>query len=147
MMKKYKIKNKQRVADNFKLWEQNNPDKLRQYGRNHRAKSHKITDIEWQDCKQYFNYECAYCGMTEEEHKEKYKQQLHKEHVIYNGANDLSNCVPSCRTCNSEKHTTDWNLWYNENNPKYSQQRYDKITKWLECDYKKYIKQQNDKIA
>jgi hypothetical protein len=54
---------------------------------------HEITKQEWEQCKKYFNYSCAYCGISEKESKEKYKNKLHKEHVIHKGENDLSNCI------------------------------------------------------
>jgi len=27
-------------------------------------KKHKISNKEWLDCKKYFNYQCAYCGIS-----------------------------------------------------------------------------------
>jgi len=53
--------------------------------------------------------------------------------------NDLSNCVPSCKQCNSQKHTDSLEEWYNEDNIKYSKRRFNRIHKWLDGDYKKYI--------
>lgn len=140
-MKKYRSENLERMQETYKEWEQNNKDKLKEYNKNRLHKNHRISDKEWIACKQYFNLECAYCGMTEEEHKQiSNNHQLHREHAIFNGANDLSNCVPSCRSCNSEKHTTDWNIWYDKNNLKFDQNRYEKILKWLNEDHKQHMK-------
>lgn len=96
-------------------------------------------------CLEYFNNCCAYCGMTLEEHKDKYNQNLHKEHVTSCGRNDLKNCVPSCKVCNSEKSTTSFNDWYNIKNIKYSKDRYMKICKWIKEDCKLYIKNKRTK--
>lgn len=124
-----------RESGKLKEWQKKHKDKLAQYRNNHRK--HEITEKEWKSCKKYFNYSCAYCGMTEEEHKKRYRQQLHKEHVDHEGANDLSNCIPACKNCNSSKHDQNFNDWY-LNNANYNEYRYNKIIKWLNEDYKKY---------
>ncbi|MFA6778074.1 MAG: HNH endonuclease [Bacilli bacterium] len=130
----------------FKEYFKNNPDKAREYNKNRQQKNHKISKKEWELCLKYFNNQCAYCGMTLEEHKEKFNQQLHKEHVIHNGANDLSNCVPSCRNCNSYKWEHDFEEWYKKQTF-FTQEKYNKIIKWLTEDYKKYIKLREDNIS
>lgn len=122
----------------FRAYRKNNPDKFKIYSGRH--KDHDINKHEWDSCKQYFNYECAYCGMAEQEAKERYNNFLHKEHVDCNGNSDLSNCVPACKQCNSEKHTFELDDWYREENDKYSIDRYNKIIKWLQSDHKNYIK-------
>lgn len=119
-----------------KSWQRNNKDKLLEYKMNRGNKFHKISTKEWSYCKEYFNYECAYCGMHESVHKQAYKQQLHKEHVIHDGRNDIKNCIPSCRVCNSSKHTSTLSEWYNINNPNYTRERYLKIYEWLRYDCK-----------
>ncbi|MDD2495986.1 MAG: HNH endonuclease, partial [Tissierellia bacterium] len=115
-----------------------------------KAKEHKISDKEWDDCKFYFNHRCAYCGMPIEEHfifrRGKWRWiDFHKEHVIDQGRNDIKNTVPSCQTCNSSKHTSSLNSWYNKNNPNYTYERYHKIYTWLRYDYKKFIKKKKPK--
>lgn len=105
------------------------------YGKTRQLKQHTITREEWEKCLYYFGNSCAYCGMTTEEHKSIFKQQLHKEHVIHNGTNDLSNCIPSCKICNSYKWEFLIDEWYNKDNPKYTNERYEKIIKWLKEDY------------
>ncbi|WP_137743377.1 HNH endonuclease [Robertmurraya siralis] len=98
--------------------------------------SHDISKEEWENCKKYFNYSCAYCGLSEEKHREIANQDLHKEHVDHLGSNDLSNCVPSCRKCNSSKWAKLFEEWYTNENPIYDDMRYYRILKWLEEDYK-----------
>ena len=107
---------------------------------------HKISEKEWKSCLEYFNNECAYCGMTLEDHLKLYKQQLHKEHKNHDGGNDLSNCVPSCRSCNSKKHDKIFDNWYNKSNPNYTLKRYRKIHKWLNEDYKLYLVEKKQKV-
>jgi len=116
-----------------------NKDKFKKYREDRQHKHHDITNDEWESCKQYFNNECAYCGISEQKAKEEQDQYLHKEHVEHNGANDLSNCVPSCRVCNSRKWQHDLEFWYREGwCPNYSKERLDKIYKWLDEDYLKF---------
>lgn len=119
-----------------KDWRGRNKDKLYGYGKNHR--NHILNNNEWKSCKNYFNYRCAYCGLSEEEHKQMYNQQLHKEHVYPKGNNDLSNCVPACKSCNSLKSNIEFEVWYKEGNERFSEERLHRITQWLESDYKIY---------
>lgn len=139
--KEFREANKEHVREYQRKYQKENRDKYKIYRKQkvlHR--NHRITKQEWEACKAYFNYSCAYCGMTENEHKALHNEQLHKEHVIHNGANDLSNCVPACKHCNSQKWEYSLDEWYNENNKVFSKERLDKINKWLKEDYKKYIK-------
>lgn len=125
-------------------------EKLKQYNNNRREKNHNINAEEWQACKDYFDNCCAYCGFPIEDHKIRRKGEfinidLHKEHVILDGKNDLRNCVPSCQQCNSEKSIHSLNNWYNPDNPKYTYERYHKIYMWLRYDHKKYIQKKKPK--
>lgn len=63
---------------------------------------------------------------------------LHKEHVEDEGANDLSNCVPSCGNCNSQKWKYDFKEWY-KSQEFYDERRYNLIITWIGEDFKKYI--------
>lgn len=132
-----------RIKGTRRKWRQNNPDKLRDYGKNHR--NHDITQKEWDACRLYFDYRCAYCGLTYEDHYEKEGTDLHKEHVIHTGRNDLKNCIPSCKSCNSHKWEFTLNEWYNPNNPRYLRERYLKIYQWMRYDCLKYIEKKKPK--
>jgi hypothetical protein len=63
---------------------------------------------------------------------------FHKEHVLHDGANDLSNCIPSCKTCNSSKHTENLEVWYTKDKSIFSKDRLNRIHKWLNEDWKLY---------
>lgn len=140
------LSRRRREEGKTKEWQQNNPDKLKEYRIKYATnKKHKITKKEWENCKRYFADSCAYCGITYDQHKEKLGTDLHKEHAINNGANDLSNCLPSCMSCNSEKHYHDYTEWYTEDNSKFSMKRLSKILEWLTEDYKKYINKKIDR--
>jgi hypothetical protein len=138
---------KRRAEGHYKKWQQDNPDKLKQYRINKMNATHNISKTEWSNCKDYFNNECAYCGKHIDNHYVTWngklkKTDFHKEHVDHLGKNDLSNCIPSCKDCNSSKWTFTFEEWYSKENKDYnyfSQERLDKINKWLKEDYKKYI--------
>lgn len=99
-------------------------------------KKHDISKEEWNDCKEYFNHSCAYCGVHVNLHYRNYKGtlqkiDLHKEHVDHNGANDITNCIPSCINCNSQKWTFTLEEWYNDSNENYTYERLNKIKTWI----------------
>jgi hypothetical protein len=149
-MKEYKLRNPERWKAYVKQYIKNHPEKAKIYGIKHREKQHRITKEEWYNCKLYFNFRCVYCGLPIEEHwilrnGELMLMDLHKDHAIDDGKDNLSNCLPSCNSCNSEKHTKTLNEWYNKDNPKYTYERYHRICEWLHYDYKKYIRKRKPK--
>lgn len=120
-------------------WQKENKDKLIKYRLHREAnKKHEITKEEWVECKTYFNNSCCYCGFTEEEHRKTHNQDLHKDHLDHAGANDLSNCVPACKSCNSKKRDYPVEQFYERHN--IDKERIVKINKWLSEDYKQFIK-------
>ena len=139
---KKKQSKEQREDGYFKNWQDNNKEKIKQYNQNRNMnKKHNISKEEWRRCKEYFNNECAYCGLLEENHYKSYqgklkKMDLHKEHVEHNGENDLSNCVPSCHLCNSSKRDISLSEWYVDKNMNYKAHRLLKIQNWINGDYK-----------
>lgn len=134
------IRNYKRREGYYKEWrsKEENKKKLKMYNFKKRNSKHDITKEEWNHCKEYFNYQCAYCGISEEEAKEIMGNVLHKEHVQHDGANDLSNCIPACKSCNSQKWIFEFDEWYSLSNETFSVDKKDKIIKWLTADYKLY---------
>jgi hypothetical protein len=138
---------KKRAAGYFAEYIKRPEVKARKYHLNHR--NHEITIQEWISCKNYFkdkdgDWCCAYCGMKIQNHWITYKGKLihsdfHKEHKDDKGANDLRNCIPSCRDCNSNKWTWEFEEWYRKQDF-FTEERYNKIIKWCTEDYKLYIK-------
>ena len=131
------VSRRNRASGKYLEWERNNPEKLKKY-REYRElhKTHIITKKEWELCKEYFNNQCAYCGVPIEEHFNKFAGEMrwtdfHKEHVNHEGSNDLSNCIPSCKICNSSKHTEGLEMWYTKDKEFYSEERLGKIYKWI----------------
>lgn len=135
--------NKQRESGYSKEWLQNNPDKVKQYGEKYSNKAHKINKNQWLSCKEYFNNECAYCGLPIDKHYIKLKGEIrlgdfHKEHVNCNGSDGLENCIPACKKCNTSKHTENMEEWY-KRQEFFNEDKLNKIHKWLNDDYKQYI--------
>lgn len=139
-IRKKEIVRKLREQGYFKKYYHDNQEQFKNYRENYTHKKHDITNEEWVFCKNYFNNTCAYCGIREEDAKEQQGQFLHKEHAINDGANDLSNCIPSCKICNSTKSNKDYKEWFNESNENYSNEKEIKIDKWLNEDYLIYKK-------
>lgn len=139
--KEHRLKNYKHNQKIQSKWRKNNADKLIEYNRRRMEnKKHEFSKHEWEDCKEYFNNSCAYCGMPEKEAKKKYNNKLHKEHVDHEGSNGLGNCVPACKKCNSSKRTKSLKDWYTEDNENFSKDRLRKINNWLNNDYKLHIK-------
>jgi len=143
--KKWRIKNEEEYREWNKQWRIDNKEYLYQYAKEReKHKKHKISSKEWNECKKYFNHRCAYCGLALEDHYIMFKGELipsdfHKEHVYHFGKNDLSNCVPACRNCNSYKWEFEFEDWYKKQ-PFFTEERYNKILEWINKDYMKYIK-------
>ncbi|MDP9675213.1 hypothetical protein J2W97_001196 [Paenibacillus jamilae] len=119
--------------------------KYKDYWKRRSKKKHDISEQEWKSCKDYFNDECAYCSLPANKHfilrnENLILMELHREHVDDKGANDLSNCIPSCRDCNSCKSTYSLSEWYDETNVNFSIERLKRIHNWLNEDYKKYLR-------
>jgi len=148
--KEWNKNNQLKMKDSIREWLIKNKDRVNQYSKNHRQKEHRITDEEWNACKFYFNHRCAYCGLPIEEHFVPRRKKLmwmdfSKDHVIWDGKDNLKNCIPACNSCNSSKKQQSLNNWYSKNNPNYTYERYYKIYQWLRFDYKKYIQKRKPK--
>jgi hypothetical protein len=125
--------NREKDSEYMRKWRQNNKDKIKEYNAKRKKKNHNINQHDWDMCLEFFNNSCAYCGMTDHEAVEIYGKTLNKEHVIWNGKSDITNCVPSCTSCNSRKHkkTIEEFLIYDRNNG-FTSDKLEKIYEWLE---------------
>lgn len=129
---------KEENKDYTKYWQskEENKDKLKSYNKNHR--DHDITKEEWNKCLEVFNFKCAYCGITEEESRKVYEERLHKDHIDYNGYNDLRNAAPACKSCNSKKHQSDMEEWFREQEF-FTEEKLEFIKWWIGEGYRDYI--------
>lgn len=132
----WKAENKE-YWDNYKAkWHMLNPGKQNMYAKNHR--NHDIAKLEWEKELKIFNHRCAYCGISEEENKLKYRERLHKDHVDHEGYNDLRNAVPACTLCNSHKWQYNIEEWYRQQEF-FGEERLRFIKWWTTEGYKDYI--------
>lgn len=80
------------------------PEIHRRHKQNRRARirnlPHSLTDLEWSNILEHFNYACAYCGATNTP-----LQQEHKTPIVRGGGYTSDNIVPACGSCNRHKHT------------------------------------------
>jgi len=140
-----KANEEHRRSGKYLKWQRENKDKMKLYNENRENKKHEITQREWDDCRQYFNFRCAYCGKTWEKNKKETRKDLHKDHLINDGRNDLKNCIPSCMSCNSSKGELSFNNWY-KSQEFYSRERYMRIYEWIRYDVQFYIKEKKKKL-
>jgi len=128
----WREKNKKRLREYVSRYQKEHPDKIRKYNlKRQQNKMHEISKEEWEYCKEFFSYSCAYCGIALEDHMNLHGQDLHKEHVDCEGSNKIDNCVPACKSCNSAKWQYSLEEWYMEANPIYNHERLEKIHNWL----------------
>lgn len=136
---RYPEKEKQRL----RKWQIENPERIKGYSeKRSQNKTHNISTKEWEECKKYFNHRCAYCELKIECHFIQHRGKtilgdFHREHLIHDGENDLSNCVPSCKSCNSSKGESKFEEWHRFNEDITLESKM-KIYTWINYDYKKF---------
>ena len=126
--REYRQKNKERIKKYRRKYLQENLEIYRTYNQERRARKRTListfTASQWNECLEYFNQSCAYCGDT---------NRLEQEHVIpvtKGGHYTLDNIIPACKSCNSSKHNKLLEEWYFAHE-KYSEKRLDKIKNYL----------------
>jgi len=109
----YRQENKERIAEWSKQYRQENPEKLAIHRQRREARKRQLestlTFEQWEQIKQDFNHECAYCGKVEK------LQQEHFLPLSKGGEYTHNNIVPACQSCNSNKRAKLFHEWY----PKY----------------------------
>jgi hypothetical protein len=124
-----------------KQYYENHKERFKEYSENH--KNHDITKLQWEHCKNYFDNCCAYCGLSLDKHWIKFNGEtrlgdFHKDHLYNDDNNQINNCVPACKKCNSMKWVFDFEEWYKKQEF-YTDERYNKILKWINEDSFKYM--------
>lgn len=110
--KEYYIENKKDKKEYYSNWKENGGNLIRQIHEQARITKKKsllndLTLKQWEFSLNYFNYSCAYCGLSKEEHKLLHNQSLHQDHIIplsKDGVFSVFNIIPSCLTCNDSKN-------------------------------------------
>lgn len=84
-----------------------------------------FTPEQWEYCKTFFNYSCAYCGSK--------TKSLTKDHFVplsKGGVFTASNILPACNCCNIAKSNKKFDSWY-RTTAFYSHERVVKIHLYL----------------
>ena len=140
----YNLTNKDKIKEYSKKYYQNNKEHKREYQRKYLRKNPQVNALhhqkrinlkhnlqvtltlgQWEQIKTDFDYKCAYCGMSEKEHKNLFNESLHQEHflALSNGGEFThNNIIPACRSCNSSKNNKLFADWFREQ-PFYSKKR------------------------
>ena len=86
-----------------RAWQLANPEAVRAISHTRRARlraaAGRFTAGQWRALVAFWSGLCAYCGMCW------VLQMDHRTPISRGGTNDISNILPACRSCNSEKHT------------------------------------------
>lgn len=88
----------------IEAWRKDNPEMVR--GQHNRRRARKqncetpLTNSEWMEILEDFNYLCFWCGAL-------YEEQDHLIPLSKGGKHSKENVVPSCITCNRKKATKD----------------------------------------
>lgn len=126
--KQYCRENKETLAEYLKQYQKEHLEEYRV--RNQRRNARKrllpssLTIQQWEEIKEHFNNECAYCGK---------ELPLAQEHVIplsKGGEYTHNNIICACGSCNSSKGAKLLNDWYPQHEY-YSNKRENKILKYL----------------
>lgn len=124
----YYKKNKDRIKKYNKYYSKNNLEAIRTCTNRRKSRENNLpstfTIEEWEECKSYFDYECAYCGK---------KRKLEQEHFVpvsKGGGYTQDNIIPACSKCNNNKRAKVFEDWYSEKEF-YSKEREDKIFEYL----------------
>lgn len=129
-MKNYREENRDYYTEYHVTYHLENPEVRRlsyQRRRDRMAQlPHTLTVEEWEETLEYFDYSCAYCGVSDD--------NIGKEHIIpvvKGGGYTQDNIIPACRSCNAKKHTRDLEEWY-VSYEHYNKERLDKILDYVE---------------
>jgi 5-methylcytosine-specific restriction endonuclease McrA len=101
-VKEWQENNKERHAQTMKVWRNNNPDKVLAYRKRMyalaKAAEGSHTKQEWDDLKDKYGYKCLACGQVPD--------KLTQGHVVsrsIGGSDYIDNIQPLCRPCSSRK--------------------------------------------
>lgn len=106
--RRWRAANKDKQDAAIKRWRLLNPDRNNAMQQRHRAAKRALpstfTIEQWQECLEWWNNTCAYCGA-----QQSFWFVLEQEHVIPvsgGGGYTADNIVPACKSCNASKNNT-----------------------------------------
>ena len=153
--KEYREKNKEAIAEYHKEYYGENKEVIAEYKKEYtktpqgkevyrRARQKRralkqqnggsYTSIQWEECKQFFNNECAYSGQPIT------LDNSHVEHIVpisKGGANYIWNLCTSLDSVNISKSNKDMETWYRKQEY-FTEERLSRICEWQDYAYDKY---------
>lgn len=101
-IRKWNSNHPENVSKRNHLWRSNHPNEKNMYDQKRRAMKMNalgdgITSRQWKELKESYGNRCAYCNK---------KRPLTLDHIVplsKNGAHDIANAIPACKSCNSKK--------------------------------------------
>lgn len=133
----YYKENKKRIKKIRRKYYKKNYFKFRKHTNKRRLRKRDIksdlTNNQWDETLKYFNYSCAYCGMSKEQSQIKYNEALNQDHIVplsEGGEFTKYNIIPACKGCNSSKHAKELVSWYS-GYEYYSSKRLEKIINYI----------------
>ena len=100
--KTYYKNNKDKIMERHDKWEKEN-------------QGNGITQEQWYEMMEFFNWTCAYSGeYLGGDNKDRKRTIDHIVPISKNGEHEVWNCVPMIKSYNSKKHDNDMLEWYLE---------------------------------
>lgn len=106
-------RHKEKLKKKYREWQRSKAgqESGRRRGRRYRAKmreaSCNVTDEGWCECLEWFDYQCAVCGLTQQESLNLWGRVLDMGHAFVplskGGGYDIDNLVPLCTSCNAKQ--------------------------------------------
>ena len=138
--KQYYENNKDKELERCKQYRDTPQGQVVAFNKNHRRRLRKqnqgngINTEQWKECMNYFNWECAYSGITLTKEN---RSIDHIKPLNQDGEHEIWNVVPMDRGLNSSKNNKDLLEWYKEQ-PFFSEERLQKIYEWQEYAFNKW---------
>tara|TARA_R110000803_G_C11795389_1_gene298622 strand:+ start:78 stop:620 length:543 start_codon:yes stop_codon:yes gene_type:complete len=123
--KEFYLENKERITASYKLWAQNNPDKVRARKRRRRAMKKDLNENYTAADEAYtlrlFDHACFNCGCTKNLAIDHYRP-LSKGNPL-----TLTNAIILCTSCNSSKGSKDPEQFFSEEQTMIIQEVFDMV--------------------
>ena len=141
--KKYYEDNKEYYKEYYEEYYENNPEKFFNQRVKRRIKENTqgngITNEQWYEMMEFFNWECAYSGI------QLTKDKRTIDHIVAldnGGEHEIWNCIPCYASYNYSKHTKNMLDWYLQQEY-FNVERLTKIYEWRIYAYWKWNKKES----
>ena len=141
--KDYYERNKENIKEKQREYHKNNPEiafnKRNRRRMNQENQGNGITKEQWMEMMNFFDWKCAYSGKYLGNKDNSDRTIDHIVPLDKDGEHEIWNCVPMHRNYNSSKQANDMFEWYIQQEF-FSEERLNKIYKWIEYAKNKYQK-------